>query len=786
MDKQLELLKNRITFNRTYSDVYPQKRHDMRFLTWMGCFLMAFITTAQNTPLSIIPQPQRVTQNPGAFLLSKRVKIVLPPEAKTSLDAAQWLQQRLRLSSGILLEITSVATSPSIHLIVDPTMSSEEYALDVAPEGIKITSATGKGHFYGIQTLLQVMPPTVFSGSGNQGIWTIPSVSIQDAPRFAYRGMMLDVGRHFYSVDMVKRFIDLLALHKFNTFHWHLTEDQGWRIEIKKYPKLTEVGSIRKETMKGHYRDQQWDGTPYGGFYTQEQIRDIVAYAQSRYITIIPEIEMPGHALAALAAYPEYGCTGGPYQVGTTWGVEENVFCPYEKTFTFLEDVLTEVMDLFPSPYIHIGGDECPKTTWKNSAFCQDLIKKENLKDEHGLQSYFIKRIDAFLSSKGRKLIGWDEILEGGISPNATIMSWRGVEGGIAAVQQGHQAIMTPTSHVYFDYYQGDPTTEPLAIGGYLPVEKVYGYDPVPAGLTPDESKRILGTQGNVWTEYIATPGYLDYMVFPRASALAEVAWTLPENKSYPDFIRRLATHFERLENVGVRASRRVYDIQAKTKKEQEQVIVELKTSDPQLKIQVKANDSWVNYPESGYPVTESRLLEARVVNSKGEPVGVSFQRFFHLHLATGIPYVLEKAPKVYTGGEEFALTNGVTGTLQNTATWIGWNGEDAVMTFDLGQSIDISQVQVSYQQAWASWILAPRRVQVEVSTDGKYFRTLAGQNILPTDRQDYFVEEVNLTFPKTRTRYIRFKAEHAGKLPPNHPAAGQPSWLFLDEVKVK
>lgn len=741
---------------------------------------------AQNEPVSIIPKPQKVEMSPGAFMISNRVKIVLPAEASESISAAEWLQQRFRLTSGYMLEISSLPANPSIRFEINSKLPAEGYTLVVTPKGIVIQAATGRGHFYGVQTLMQLLPPHVFSSAGSQGLWAVPACTIEDAPRFSYRGMMLDVGRHFFSVEMVKRYIDVLAMHKFNTLHWHLTEDQGWRIEIKKYPKLTEIGAFRKETMKGHYRDQKWDGVPYGGFYTQDQIRDIVAYAASRYVTIIPEIEMPGHALAALAAYPEFGCTGGPYAVGTRWGVEEDVYCPYEETFQFLEDVLTEVMDLFPSPYIHIGGDECPKTTWKNSAFCQDLIQREKLGDEHGLQSYFIKRIDAFLSQKGRKLIGWDEILEGGISPNATIMSWRGEEGGIAAVKEGHQAIMTPTSHVYFDYYQGDPTTEPLAIGGFLPIEKVYQYEPIPAGLSKAEAGLILGTQGNVWTEYIRDPGYLDYMSYPRATALAEVAWTNPALKNYPDFVRRLGAHFVRLEALGINAAKRVYDLQARTKRVGGEVKILLQTADPTLKIQYKQADIWKNYVASGLTLTESSLVEAQVVDSIGRPMGVHLNRFFALHQATGLPYTLVHPPKTYTGGEEFALTNGVTGTLTNTASWIGWNGQDAIITIDLGKISDVNEVQTRYQQAWASWILAPSRVQVEGSEDGKTFRTLAGKNLLPNDRQDYFVEDITLNFAKTRTRYLRFRVEHAGKLPAAHPAAGQDSWLFLDEVMVK
>lgn len=761
---------------------------NLRRMGWiMGLFLgLSWPSWSQNQRFTIIPQPQSIEAHAGSFILSNRVKLVLPAEARESLAAVEWLQQRVRLSAGFALEVTSLPATPSIQFKINANLPSEGYRLEVSPKSIVIEASQGRGHFYGVQTLLQLLPPAVFAGAGNQGLWMIPACVIEDAPRFAYRGVMLDVGRHFFGVDKIKQYIDAMALHKLNTLHWHLTEDQGWRIEIKKYPKLTEVGAFRKETMKGHAREQQWDGTPYGGFYTQDQIREIVAYAQSRYITIIPEIEMPGHALAALAAYPEFGCTKGPYAVGTSWGVQEDVFCPYEETFQFLEDVLTEVMDLFPSPYIHIGGDECPKTTWKNSTFCQDLIRREKLGNEEGLQSYFIKRMDAFLTKKGRKLIGWDEILEGGISPNATIMSWRGEEGGIAAVKEGHQAIMTPTSHVYLDYYQGDPATEPLAIGGYLPIEKVYEYEPIPAGLSKEEASRILGTQANVWTEYIREPGHLDYMTFPRATALAEVAWTQPNRKNYADFVRRLGVHLVRLESLGIQAAKRVYDLKAKTVRVEDEPRIQLQAADPALVIQVKSENEWKPYPAQGLPLVQSQLVEARVVDSSGKAVGSNFARFFYRHQATGLPYTLVHPPQRYTGGETYALTNGVTGNLSNYATWVGWNGQDAILTLDFGKSVDVSEVNTRYQQHLKSWILAPRRVQVEASFDGKSFRSIAGKNLLPKEQEESFVEDFQLTFPKVRTRYLRLRVEQGGKLPSSHPGAGQNSWLFLDEVSIK
>lgn len=393
--------------------------------------------------------------------------------------------------------------------------------------------------FYAVQSLRQLFR------SSSSGM-SVSSVSLSDYPRFRYRGMHLDVARHFQPIEFVKKFIDLMAQFKFNTFHWHLTDDQGWRIEIKKYPKLTTIGQYRSESLEGRYSTTfKGDGRPVEGFYTQEQIRDVIRYAKERYITVIPEIELPGHASAALAAYPELGkgCAAPDYkfEVKKTWGIFKEVFCPTEETFKFLEDVLDETIKLFPdSPYIHIGGDEVLKDYWKESAFVQELKKRENLKDEHEVQSYFVRRMERFVNSKGKKIIGWDEILEGGVAPNATIMSWRGMKGGIEAAKAKHDVIMTPTDFVYFDYGQGDPAYEPLNIGGYVPLEKVYSFEPVPAELTPEEAKHILGGQANIWTEYLETPSAVEYMAYPRMLALSEVLWSRKEDRNFDDFKRRM------------------------------------------------------------------------------------------------------------------------------------------------------------------------------------------------------------------------------------------------------
>jgi hexosaminidase len=526
--------------------------------TLLTC-LLAMVLSAQlfaQTKYAILPKPTRLDEKSGSFTIPSRLAIAVPAGNDNVRQIAQLFADQIAKSSGNTPAITTGKASKGISFVLEKegSLGAEGYKLTVSPRSISIAAEQPQGFFYGVQSLMQLMPSAVFSPTKVEGVtWSVPACIIDDRPRYSYRGSMLDAGRNFMPVPFIKKYIDLLALHKMNTFHWHLTEDQGWRIEIKKYPELTTIGSKRSETMKGHYTEAKYDGKPYGGFYTQEQIKDVLKYAEDRFVNVIPEIEMPGHALAALAAYPQLGNNPDKiYKTGTKWGVYDDVFMPREETLQFLENVLSEVIELFPSKYIHIGGDECPKTQWEESRFAQDLIKKENLKDEHGLQSYVIKRIDKFITAKGRRMIGWDEILEGGLSPNATVMSWRGIEGGITAAKENHDVVMTPTTHVYFDYYQADAKTQPLAIGGFVEIKKTYSFDPTPDVLNAEQAKHILGVQGNVWTEYMPTTEYVEYMVFPRGIAVAEVGWTTKENKNFEDFTKRLEAHKKRLDYLGV------------------------------------------------------------------------------------------------------------------------------------------------------------------------------------------------------------------------------------------
>ena len=502
--------------------------------------------TAQD--FSIIPKPSEIAPRNGSFTLDKECTIQFDSANNEVARIAGFFSEYIDNVYHIKVKANSKGNSIQFKIISKLNLGKEGYLLKVDKKSIIITASEPNGLFYGMQTLKQMLPINAKNGE-----LVIPVADIKDQPRFAWRGNMLDVGRHFFPVSFIKKYIDILAMYKINTFHWHLTEDQGWRIEIKKYPLLTEISSWRDETVLGH-NTPEYDGIGYGGFYTQDQAREIVKYAAERYITVVPEIEMPGHSVAALTAYPELGCTGGPYEVRKIWGVSKDVYCAgKEETFVFVQNVLDEILDIFPSEFIHIGGDECPKDSWEKCDACQKKIKDEGLKDEHELQSYFISRMDKYLSSKGRRLIGWDEILEGGLAPSATVMSWRGEKGGIEAAKQKHDVVMTPNSFMYIDYYQSqDKENEPDAIGGFLPLEKVYSYEPIPEELTKEEAKFILGVQTNLWTEYIATTKKAEYMLLPRLQAQAEVAWTKQELKDFNNFEKRLEEDYKRLDKLGI------------------------------------------------------------------------------------------------------------------------------------------------------------------------------------------------------------------------------------------
>lgn len=532
----------------------------IRLTFLFGLLLSTTTYSFQSQEFNIVPKPVSIEQTNGSFTIADDITIHYSDEELK--PVAEYLNDLLFVTNWKGYELSGSDANESgkvIFLQIDPNGSyenEEAYSLSVNEKRILIKAPRASGVFYGVQTLRQLLPVQVENTDPSMisryQTWEVPGVEINDYPRFQYRGLHLDVARHFFPVEFVKKYIDLLATYKMNRFHWHLTEDQGWRIEIKQYPKLTEIGAWRDSTLIGNYGSGKYDGIRHGGFYTQEQVKEVVQYAADRQVTIIPEIEMPGHSSAALAAYPELGCFDKEYHVTSTWGVFEDIYCPKEETFEFLENVLDEVMELFPGTYIHIGGDEAPKKQWEESPIAQEVIKREGLADEHELQSYFIQRIEKYLNSKGRQIIGWDEILEGGLAPQATVMSWRGEAGGIEAAKMGHDVIMTPGDTNYLDHYQDKWEEEPIAIGGLTTLEDVYEYEPVPDTLTAEEAKYVLGAQGNVWTEYMHTPSKVEYMAYPRAIALAEVLWSPEESKDWNDFHTRLQAIFKRLDIMGV------------------------------------------------------------------------------------------------------------------------------------------------------------------------------------------------------------------------------------------
>jgi len=783
----------------------PSHLYPMRPLLLAQLFLLATSALAQ-TP-DLIPQPVEVRRDQGQCSLLCPWQVEVSESASKELfDLLQAelipLQPQKQMECLLPLRI-------SFEIIQPEALPSEEWhSVQVRPDGITVFAASEAGLFRGSRTLIQLLEQGREHG-------TLPCLNITDWPRFQWRGMHLDACRHFWSVEFTKKYIDLLARYKMNSFHWHLTEDQGWRIEIKKYPKLTEVGAWRKGSQVGPYAKLQYDSIPYGGFYTQEQIREVVAYAAARHITVVPEIEMPGHAMAALASYPHLGCTGGPYEVQKGWGVFDDVFCAgNDSVFTMLEDVLTEVMDLFPGEYIHIGGDECPKERWKTCAKCQARMNSESLKDEHELQSYFIQRIEKFVNSKGRKIIGWDEILEGGLAPNAAVMSWRGTEGGIAAARSGHYAVMSPGSHCYFDHYQGDPANEPLAIGGYTTVQKVYSYEPIPAELKPEAHKYILGAQGNVWTEYILTPAHVEYMAVPRMLALAEVLWTPKEKRDEGDFIQRLEKEFIRLDDLGIRFSNSVYYVAVKAKNSSRPGTIKVEMSSPladsiQYMLLPFPSDALSGtVPPDVLPMNKklsysqpfelgaNRVLLASVFRG-GQAVGDVTKRTYTFNLATARPITLSVPPNErYSEGGAFTLVDGITAQEKRVSTeWLGWK-EGVTITVDLGSVQDIRRIAIGALNETHSWIHLPRTVDFFTSSDGIKYTVVGADNaqlILPDGTETH---HGSIEAPQGRKqfetrgtmkgRYVRIAVQHSGKIPEGFPGAGNPAWLFLDEIEVR
>lgn len=751
-------------------------------------FLVTLLSCNDNyktiAEVTIIPKPSYIEKTEGAFVINSETTLSFDDAFNVSTTFFKTF-----ISEGSKIELKQKNENGDIRFIKDKSIASEAYTLEIDTDGILIKASTDKGAFYAVQTLRQLLPVAMENDtmSLDKKAIAIPAIIIKDQPQFLYRGMHLDVSRHMYSVDFIKKYIDAMAMLKMNTFHWHLTDDQGWRVEIKKYPKLNKISSFRNETLIGHYNDQphQFDGKKYGGFYTQQQIKDIVNYAEKRMITVIPEIEMPGHSQAVIAAYPQFGCTPTTetVEVATKWGVFENILCPKEETFQFLEDVLDEVLELFPSKYIHIGGDEAPKTQWENSDVAQVLIKSEGLKDEHELQNYFITRMEKYLNSKGRQIIGWDEILEGGLAPNATVMSWRGTEGAVEAAKSKHNVVMTPTSHCYFDYYQSDNEDEPTAIGGYLPLEKVYNFNPIPEELNTEEAKYILGAQGNVWTEYMPTKAHVEYMTFPRILAMSEVVWSKPENRDYKDFVKRLENFHSRLDALDINYANHLFEIEGKMITENGQSFYKLETLTDGKTIRYTLNGSAPDLSSKIYtsqlPITESVTIKAAVFNADKQ-LGKAFVQTINYHNAVGATITIDKTPhKAYSGSGAEGLINGISGndSRYGDKEWLGFWGEDIEITIDLNEVKHLQSITTRFYNGNGQWIYAPK--SIEISFDNNEFQNIS------VFKFENSLANLNFEVKDKKVKVIKLKIPNYGTIPEGKQGAGNKAWTFIDEIIV-
>jgi hexosaminidase len=727
--------------------------------------------------LYLIPEPVLVEKREGFFKINSETVLSYPEDL---INEGDYFNKLIDSSSSF--QLTKVLKSQSnkseieLKIVNDfpaELQHGEAYRLIISPEKLQITALTSTGIMRGIQTVRQLFIPAFHSGEKRQA-WYLPCLKIEDKPAFEHRGLMLDVCRHFFEKEVIFEYLDLMAFYKMNILHFHLTEDQGWRIQIDKYPLLNTISSYRKEK----------DGTIYGGFYTKEDLKEIVAYAKERHIVVIPEIELPGHAQAALAAYPEYSCNGGPIEVVNDWGVFKEIYCAgNDSTFKFLEDVLTEVMEIFPSEYIHIGGDEAPKFRWEHCAKCQQRMKDEGLKDEHELQSYFIQRIEKFLNSKGRKLIGWDEILEGGLSENASVQSWRGMDGGLAAAQQKHYVVMSPTSHCYIDYGLDA-----------IDLKKVYSFNPIPENLEKEFHKYILGAEVNMWTERVPDRANLDSKVFPRMIALAEMLWSGPDTSRYNSFYQRLQKHYPIWDYFGIKYGMESVPFELETVCEDQEVFIDVKKNIPDLELKYRwlCDECDTNLTTFSNRIVLDKTGDLEVYAYKnGKQYGNSTIQKINNHLALFSPATFANVyHEWYASSGEFALTDGKLGSYNfRDGNWQGFWGKDLDVILDLGEEKTISRVTVNFLQYINAWIMTPNKITISYSPDNKSCFNVKNQKIIPVNAASVDGITVNpylISFDPFVARYIRIEAENYGKLPASHEAAGQDAWLFVDEIIVE
>ena len=771
-----------------------------RLLLFVLVSVAACTTTPQKSKITIVPYPNEINVGEGVFS-AKGAAVTYDQALDTAtVCVIKSFAEKLSYVSGGANALAAGSSENGFVFVHNENMPSEAYVLDITPECARVEASDLRGFNYAVQTLKQLLPVEIYGNSlSRKARWTLPVVKINDAPRFAYRGLHFDVSRHFFTVEQVKRYIDIMEVHKLNKLHWHLTDDQGWRIEIKKYPGLTQVGSLRKGTCIRKEWDNL-DGVPYGEgmWYSQNQIREIVSYAAAKGIDVIPEIDLPGHMLGALSAYPELGCTGGPYEVWTRWGVSPDVLCAgNDKVYVFLEDVLSEVCELFPSEYIHIGGDECPKTSWEKCPKCQAKIKALGLKDkdgetaEHYLQSHVIRHVEKFLNGRGRKIIGWDEILEGGIAPNATIMSWHGDKPGWKAAEMGHDAIMTPNYCMYFDKYQSqEESLEPFGIGGYLPVEKVYAYEPCKEDMPDEQKAHILGVQANMWTEYIADEDHLYYMLLPRLAALSEVQWCQPERKDWNRFYDASDSYCMMYKTMGYNYAQHVFHVkgQVQTDSIKNAAVVEL----------LAQGNAQIRYTLDGTtPSKSSRLYKKPVViEGQGELRAAAFvdgvdQRefvcVFASHKAMNAEVQITPAPhRWYRAGVPACLTDGLRGNeFFRTPSWAGWKGTPVELIVDIGSEQTVSTVGISVLREQISNIFLPESMSVSVSADGENYTEVASQQYDVQEKAENCLTDIMLSFQETPARYIRLNVIPLERIPQWRSENGGTAYVFIDEVIV-
>ena len=766
----------------------------MKLKTIFQLIFLIFPAIMNAQKVSIIPQPVSIEYADGNFILDSNTTINFNKANKDLSAAALFFSASLKNISGIQLhKNATLQKNIELKLANNSALNEEGYLLNISTNKIEILANKKAGIIYGMQTLLQMLPVIRTNAT-----LKIPCLKIIDYPRFKWRGMHLDVSRHFYGPEFIKQYIDLLAAYKMNIFHWHLVDDQGWRIEIKKYPLLTKIGSWRvdKNNISWEERPQAKPGEPatYGGYYAQEQIKDIIQYAADRNVTIVPEIEMPGHVASAIAAYPQLSCTQQPQLPltgGNYTGMASNYCAGNDSVFLFLQNVLTEVINLFPSPYIHMGGDEVDKAPWKKCPKCQARIKDEGLHNEEELQSYFIKRIEKFINDKGRKMIGWDEILEGGLAPDATVMSWRGEAGGIEAAKMKHDVVMTPGFPLYFNQYQAGPEGEPRANGGMNTLKNVYEYEPIPKELSPSQQKFVLGAQGNLWGEYIVNPLHVEYMILPRMLALAEVVWSPVQNKNWENFNQRLQHHFKRFDETGLQYSHGNFKVYIKPISNNGELTASLSTEMLGADIYYSLDGSIPSAQSKKYTkpilIENSATLKAVAILDGNVLSLVPAEQNFVMHKAIGKNVIYTHAvSKHYLADGPNSLTDGVRGKNDVSKYWQGFSGNDLIATIDLGKNEEIKSISLGCWQHYRDWIFMPSSVSFEISLDGINFSFInTSINDVPVNEKMPTIKDFAISFPVQTARYIRVKATNT-KCPEGHPGAGKPAWIFADEIIVQ